>query len=107
MRKHPAGKKALWSSKCKLKLYTASTFTGHSSIRSIALKKPFSGKCVKVQADTLDNIIKDLGIDRVDVLLMNIESAEFEALKGAKKALKKCRKIRMPFWSYMVMHNCH
>ena len=85
--------KALWSSKREIKMYVASTFTGHSLMRPIALSKPFSGKIIKVEADTLDNIVAELNIKKVDVLLMNIEGAEMEALKGAEETLKKVKRI--------------
>jgi len=38
----------------------------------------------------LDRILDDLGIDHVDVLKMDIEGAEIEALEGASRMLETC-----------------
>jgi uncharacterized Rossmann fold enzyme len=43
-----------------------------------------------VQCDTLDNILMDT---KVDVMKMDIEGAEVQALKGATNTLKQLRKI--------------
>ncbi len=40
-----------------------------------------------VEADTLDNIISDLSIDKIDFLKIDIEGAEAEAIRGMEKAL--------------------
>jgi FkbM family methyltransferase len=85
--------KALYSFRGKVKLYITSTITGHSILQLIALRKPFTGEYVEVQADTLDNILTEIGVEKVDVLIMNIEGAELEALKGAEETLKKIKKI--------------
>ena len=39
-------------------------------------------KKVKVQITTLDNIIKNLGIDKIDFLNIDVEYRDFKALKG-------------------------
>lgn len=42
---------------------------------------------VRVQARTLENILKETGTSRVDLIKMNIEGAETAALKGMKEIL--------------------
>lgn len=63
--------KALWNCKCLIKL----------------------NKGLWVQADTLDNIFSELGVNRVDFLKMDIEGAELEALEGTKDSLNAVKKI--------------
>lgn len=48
---------------------------------------------VMVEADTLDNIVSDLGIGRVDFIKMDIEGAEVEALMGAEQIIGMARKV--------------
>lgn len=45
-------------------------------------------KTYQVQANRLDNVIKEKGIPLPDLIKMDIEGAELFALKGAKKTLK-------------------
>ncbi len=44
----------------------------------------------EIEVVTLDEALKELGIDRVDVVKMDIEGAEIEAVKGMKNTIKKC-----------------
>jgi FkbM family methyltransferase len=48
---------------------------------------------IEIESDTIDNILRDIGIRRPDVLKMDIEGAEILALKGATETLDKLRKI--------------
>jgi FkbM family methyltransferase len=59
---------------------------GHSSICNVFDEK----SSLEVQCDTLDNILMDT---KVDVMKMDIEGAEVQALKGATNTLKQLRKI--------------
>ena len=61
--------------------------TGHS------LVNPISGRSIEVQSDTLDNMVLELGIEKVDFLKMDIEGAEVETLEGAKRILKTAHKV--------------
>jgi len=51
------------------------------------------GTRVEVRADTLDNIISELGVRRVDFVKMDIEGGEVEALEGAENVLRTARKV--------------
>lgn len=51
------------------------------------------GKSVKVQADTLDNIVFESGADRVDFLKIDVEGAEVEVLEGARGVLSVTKKV--------------
>lgn len=60
--------------------------SGHSSIQKTFDKDYFS----EIQCDTLDDILKDI---RPDVMKIDIEGAEVQALRAATISLKKTRRI--------------
>jgi len=60
------------------------------------LKNPeFPIEEVDVEVDTLDNIVKELSINKIDLLKIDVEGAELEVLKGAEESLKITRNIAM------------
>jgi len=75
--------KGVWSGKDRLKLFI-SGFTGHHSLLHCEDKNRF----VEVEVDTVDNILRELGVKKVDFIKMDIEGAEIEACKGMKQTLK-------------------
>jgi FkbM family methyltransferase len=77
--------KAVWKCKATVKLHPI-RFGGSTLISS-------NDEGVNVQADTLDNIIAEMQIKKVDFLHMNIEGAEIEALLGAKRTLHLTSKV--------------
>jgi FkbM family methyltransferase len=81
-------KKAAWKECARLNLYLNDYDRGGHSVI-------FDGdkSVIKVEAETLDSIIGRLGIKRIDFMKMNIEGAELEALKGAKKSLNLVNRI--------------
>jgi len=79
--------KAAWNYKTRLPFYITAAPTGHTLISKPAIET------VTVEADTLDNIVSDLGIGRVDFIKMDIEGAEIEALTGAERVLGMARKV--------------
>ncbi len=50
-------------------------------------------RCVAVSTTTIDDIITDFRLGKVDVIKLNIEGAEIEALKGARKVLSMAREV--------------
>jgi len=78
--------KAVWNKKCKLKLNLSHNILSHSLMTS-------SHKCVEVKADTLDNIVSDIGINKVNFVKINIEGAEFKCLQGAPHVLDIANRI--------------
>lgn len=84
--------KAAWNRKEMLELHLAKSNATPSLVQNLSRDK-FVGREIKVQADTLDNIISAYDVERVDLLKFNIEGAEIEALKGAKELLGLTKKV--------------
>jgi len=73
-----------FSKKGKMDLYLDNLGTGgHSLLKNDMAKKE------TIPVDTLDNILKTLGIDRVDLIKVDVMGVELETFEGAKKILKK------------------
>jgi uncharacterized protein YheU (UPF0270 family) len=53
---------------------------------------------VDVEADTLDNIIDEVGLDTVDFIKIDVEGAEGLVVKGAERTLRKARAILIEIW---------
>ena len=51
------------------------------------------GEKVAIEVDTLDNLLKELKIEKVDFIKMDIEGAEIDAIKGMEKTLLKKPKL--------------
>jgi FkbM family methyltransferase len=72
----------LWSS-LKLKTF----YLNDSSAAHSAFAEDKVTHSLSVEVDTLDSILEKNKIKKVDFIKMNIEGAEIEALKGARKTL--------------------
>ena len=78
--------KMLWSRTQMLDLYLSANGAAHSVYCDHFYGS--TGVSLNTQADTLDNILDELGIDTVDFVKMDIEGSEIEAVKGMMKILK-------------------
>jgi FkbM family methyltransferase len=78
--------KMLWSRTRSLDLHLSGNLVSHSAYCDAFYGS--TGESLNVEAETLDNILQELGIDSVDFVKMDIEGAEIEALKGMKEILK-------------------
>lgn len=58
-----------------------------SGMHSIILRR--SDKFVKVSVKTLDKMVEELKIEKVDMIKIDVEGAELDVLKGAEDTLKK------------------
>ncbi|MDQ4016802.1 MAG: FkbM family methyltransferase [Thermoproteota archaeon] len=86
--------RAVYSKKERLKLYLPDEdlgYTMHHSLMTNYLATKYSQEIerryLEVEADTLDNLLKSKGINRVDWIKIDVEGAEYEVLKGAKEIL--------------------
>ena len=74
---------AAWNEERRLPLFVGGMAGTHS------LKRDFGLGRVEVQAKPLDKILKELGVNRVDWVKIDVEGAELEALEGMGNALKQ------------------
>jgi FkbM family methyltransferase len=78
----------------KLKLYLLSGKSGFTSYNTILSNFVRSDeKFVEVNANTLDYLLHQNGIDAVNWIKIDVEGAEFEVLKGATSILSKSKDI--------------
>jgi len=87
--------KGLWSKRARLRFYLNPVPGGHS----LVTHKDAAIKITEVEVDTLDNILRQLGIDRVNFIKIDIEGAEIEALKGMKETLRN-NDVKLAIASY-------
>lgn len=59
----------------------------------------------KVQADTLDNILSSLNIDKVDLLSCDVEGAEVQLMKGTHKYFNEKRILNVALGAYHMPVN--
>ena len=78
--------KMLWSGRRLMDLILSSNSASHSVYRHAFYGS--TSESIEVEAETLDNILGNLGISPVDFIKMDIEGSEIEALKGMPKTLQ-------------------
>ena len=95
---------ALYSEKKEIELFIprdplASISTILSDKRGTVLESFEYSHKIKVKATTIDDFVKENGIERVDFIKIDAEGAEREIIRGAKETIKKF-KPRMVTASY-------
>jgi FkbM family methyltransferase len=70
-----------------LLLYRNPIGPGHTILYSLG------GESVEIEVTTIDRICRELKLGRVDFMMMDIEGAELMALRGARRMLKRTRKV--------------
>jgi FkbM family methyltransferase len=76
---------AVFSTRTRMKLYEQSASAKYNSVMLSRAAK--TKNYVEVEADTLDSILKQNGINQVNWIKIDVEGAEFEVLKGSTKTL--------------------
>ena len=86
---------AAFSKETKLKLYlpAGDIFTKYNTIMSNWIWVKPEDKYVEVNANTLDNLLQQIGIKQVNWIKIDVEGAEFEVLKGAHDLLLNTKNI--------------
>ena len=79
--------KGVWSTKGELKLHLSTISMAHS-VYADCLHGMDTNEVADIEVDTLDNILRELGVKKVDFIKMDIEGAEVEALKGMEATLR-------------------
>jgi len=76
---------AVFSTRTRMKLYEQSASAKYNSL--MLARAAESKNYVEVNADTLDNILKQNGVNQVNWIKIDVEGAEFEVLKGSTETL--------------------
>ena len=48
-----------------------------------------TGKTIKVPKYTIDQLVKEYGFDRVDIVQMDVQGTEYDAMRGAADSIKE------------------
>jgi hypothetical protein len=67
----------------------SSWFSAGSFVKSATMASDIHGAGVSVRAEPIDQIVDELGLDRVDFLKLDVEGHELPALQGAQATLKR------------------
>ena len=78
--------KGVWNCRSLLHFQRGGTLGGHLSSNAL----PRVCETIEVSVDTIDNITHN---QKVDVIKLNVEGAEIEALEGASRTLEHAREI--------------
>ena len=79
---------AVYSEKTKVKLYSSYSIIQERAGQSLQ-------SFIEVSADTLDNLLHRVGIDKVNWIKIDVEGAELEVLKGAQGLLSRSTDIAL------------
>jgi FkbM family methyltransferase len=78
--------KGVWSSEGRLTLRESTRNSGASSV-----VVPEEGRAIEIAVTTIDRLVSEMRLPKVDVIKMDIEGAERDALEGASETLRKYR----------------
>jgi FkbM family methyltransferase len=75
----------------RIKLYMASSSGWHSINPRVARY----GKYIEVPCKTLDNVLKELSISKVDWIKIDVEGAELMVLEGSQETLAQNKNLKI------------
>ncbi|MGB9796994.1 MAG: FkbM family methyltransferase, partial [bacterium] len=85
---------AIYKENRELKLFLSQSPASHSIYRNIehtVIRESLTDNFEVVQGKTLDSIVKELNLERVDYIKMDIEGGELDAIYGAKETIANFR----------------
>ena len=68
-----------------------------------SLKSNLKENSFEVETRTIDSLLREIGVKKVDWVKIDVEGAEVEVLEGMREVLRKNKKLRM--LKYMVKTN--
>ncbi|MEM2218488.1 MAG: FkbM family methyltransferase [Thermofilaceae archaeon] len=77
---------AAWNKNSKLPL-----FVGDSSATHTLISRRGKGKCIWVKAKRLDDVLRELNVNKVSLVKIDVEGAEMEVLEGLYDTLRHHR----------------
>jgi FkbM family methyltransferase len=81
---------ALYKENCELKLFLSKSPASHSLYKNIehrVIREALTDNFEVVQGKTLDSIVRELNLERVDFIKMDIEGGELDTVYGAKETI--------------------
>ena len=69
------------------------THSAMSSIPGVGMIPAFLPALDRIEVDTIDRVVERLGLSRLDVIKMDIEGAEIEAIEGALQTIHKFKPL--------------
>jgi FkbM family methyltransferase len=80
-------RKAISDEEGTAKLYLSQYDVSHSIV------EPVGKKYIVIETTTIDKLLEEFGIEKVDLIKMDVEGAEYKALRGAIKSIQKGVKL--------------
>lgn len=92
--------KAVWSSSGRTQFCIYGNPAGHRIASSADITNFGEDNVIEVEMDTVDNILDELGITRVDLLAADVEGAEVEMIEGSEKYLRQKKILHVAVAAY-------
>lgn len=83
-------RKAAWHERTTLQFTVDTLYSSRSSATQLPPSSTVTQQ-ISVEAVTIDNIVEDTQLPRVDFIKMDVEGAEIRALEGARSVLERFR----------------
>jgi FkbM family methyltransferase len=84
---------ALTTQTGEVELFMPQDWDVYSSLRAAGLVEGRADHSFKVTARTLDDVVKELGLSKVDVVKIDVEGGELDVLRSAPTLLKNLRPL--------------